>query len=78
MLNPSLLEKGGEVMVSINGENIDGFDNKPLIIYLNEKNYVISRIAVERNGKIVPKTEYSNTILCDRDCIEIVHFVGGG
>lgn len=66
------------MMVLINGENIDGFDNKLLITYLNEKNYVISRIAVERNGEIVPKAEYSSTILCDRNSIEIVHFVGGG
>ena len=36
------------------------------------------RVAVEVNGKIVPKTEYSRTVLKDDDSVEIVGFVGGG
>ena len=46
--------------------------------YLTATDYDISRIAVEKNGNIVPKSEYSNTILCDGDVIEVVSFVGGG
>lgn len=36
------------------------------------------RIAVEYNGAIVPRTEWSGTPLADGDKLEIVHFVGGG
>ena len=36
------------------------------------------RIAVEKNGEIVPKGEYSNVILSDSDTLEVVAFVGGG
>lgn len=36
------------------------------------------RVAVEHNGKIVPRTEWTNTALTDGDRLEIVHFVGGG
>ncbi len=36
------------------------------------------RIALERNGEIVPKVQYAQTSLCDGDKIEIVSFVGGG
>lgn len=46
--------------------------------YLTKEGYQISRIAVERNGKIVPKGEYANVILSDADTLEIVSFVGGG
>ncbi len=37
-----------------------------------------TKIAVERNLEIVPKSQYEATILSDGDRIEIVQFVGGG
>jgi sulfur carrier protein len=36
------------------------------------------RIAVERNGEIVPKSRYDATPLANGDHIEIVGAVGGG
>jgi thiamine biosynthesis protein ThiS len=35
-------------------------------------------IAVELNYKVIPRRDFSNTILQDGDKIEIVQFVGGG
>ena len=36
------------------------------------------RVAVELNRDILPKAQYEATRLKDGDCLEIVHFVGGG
>jgi len=36
------------------------------------------RLAVERNGEIVPRTEWTRTPVADEDKLEVVHFVGGG
>lgn len=36
------------------------------------------RVALERNGEIVSRSAWGETLLCDGDKIEIVHFVGGG
>jgi sulfur carrier protein len=36
------------------------------------------RIAVERNGEIVPRSRYDATTLADGDRLEIVGAVGGG
>ncbi|MEO8848815.1 MAG: sulfur carrier protein ThiS [Casimicrobiaceae bacterium] len=36
------------------------------------------RIAVERNGEIVPKSRHAQTIIIDGDHLEIVGAVGGG
>ena len=36
------------------------------------------RIAVELNRKVVQREKYQSTPLAAGDCIEIVHFVGGG
>ena len=64
-------------MVRINGEerNVAG---KTLAEYLATTSYDPKRIAVERNGEIVPKAQYGETILTDGDNVEIVSFVGGG
>lgn len=36
------------------------------------------RVAVERNGEIVPRSQYAQTELQDGDQLEIVAAVGGG
>jgi sulfur carrier protein len=36
------------------------------------------RIAVERNGEIVPRSRYADTALASGDKLEIVGAVGGG
>ena len=36
------------------------------------------RVAVERNGEIVPRSRYPDTRLADGDALEIVVAVGGG
>jgi sulfur carrier protein len=36
------------------------------------------RVAVEKNGEIVPRSQYSDTRLSEGDALEIVVAVGGG
>ena len=64
-------------MVKINGNEFD-VAGKTIAQYLGETNYSTARIAVERNGEIVPKSQYDTVILNDGDTVEIVSFVGGG
>ena len=37
-----------------------------------------TKVAVERNLEIVPRSAYGSTALADGDRIEIVQFIGGG
>ena len=64
-------------MVKVNGEPKD-IAGKTLAEYLTTTNYDMKRIAVERNGDIVPKAKYGETVLQDGDSLEVVSFVGGG
>lgn len=64
-------------MVKINGEELN-VDGKTVAEYLATTNYDPRRIAVECNGDIVPKAQYSETVLQDGDSLEVVSFVGGG
>lgn len=36
------------------------------------------RIAIERNGTIVPRSQHATTVLHDGDALEVVVAVGGG
>ena len=64
-------------MVKVNGKELD-LVGKTVEEYLLTTDYDAKRIAVERNGEIVFKSQYSETVLKDGDSIEIVSFVGGG
>lgn len=46
--------------------------------FLEREGYAVDRVAVEKNGKIIPKALYENEPLAENDRLEIVSFVGGG
>ena len=45
---------------------------------LSTLNLIGKKVAVERNGEIVPRSAHANTLLADGDQLEIVVAVGGG
>ncbi len=45
---------------------------------LSTLNLAGKKVAVERNGEIVPKSSHAATLLADGDRLEIVVAVGGG
>ena len=68
---------GGDLELRINGETRE-FDKALLSDIIIESNLNPSRVAVELNGKIIPRADFKTTMLKDGDSLEIVHFVGGG
>ena len=64
-------------MVTINGSPTPA-DGQTLAAYLTQAGYDPARVAVERNGDIVPKSQYGTVVLADGDRVEVVSFVGGG
>ena len=64
-------------MVKINGEELN-IAGKTVAEYLATTSYDQKRIAVERNGDIVPKAQYGEAVLKEGDIVEVVSFVGGG
>lgn len=64
-------------MVTINGSPTPA-GGTSLLAYLTQAGYDPAKVAVERNGDIVPRVRYGQTILADGDAVEIVQFVGGG
>ena len=61
----------------INGETKE-FDDSCLFDVITEMDLDPSRVAVELNGRIVPRADFKSISLKNGDSLEIVHFVGGG
>lgn len=64
-------------MVKINGTEFE-VTGQTVAQYLAQAGWDAGRLAVERNGDIVPRAQYGETVLEDEDVLEIVRFVGGG
>ena len=64
-------------MVKVNGVELD-VAGKTVAEYIATTDYDPKRIAVERNGEIVFKSQYDVIVLKDGDSLEVVSFVGGG
>jgi sulfur carrier protein len=62
----------------VNGKQVELKERLTLEKFLESNGYALTKVAVELNGKIVPRKEYAATILQDTDALEIVCFVGGG
>ena len=65
------------MQISVNGE-VEQIEPQSLESYLFNKSLLGRRIAVERNGDIVPKSQFRDVILEDGDVLEIVQAIGGG
>jgi sulfur carrier protein len=66
------------VNLTLNGEPRAFSDVRDLAGLVARLGLDVSKIAVERNLAIIPRSAYAATALAEGDRIEIVHFVGGG
>ena len=66
------------IQVILNGQPESLQPDLSVLALLEARGLVGKRIAVERNGEIVPKGLHAGTALADGDKLEIVVAVGGG
>lgn len=64
--------------MKINGENRSCPTDATVLSLLESLGHNPQRVAVEKNGSIVPRARFAEEPLCDSDVLEIVQFVGGG
>jgi sulfur carrier protein len=66
------------LQLTINGEHREFAQALSVAELLGELSLVGKRLAVERNGEIVPRGKHAETRLDNGDALEIVVAVGGG
>lgn len=65
-------------MAKINGKEVTMKDGMTVQELLGLEGYSMDKIAVEKNGEILPKNLYPVTAVEKDDIYEVVSFVGGG
>jgi sulfur carrier protein len=53
-------------------------DGATLEVLIGRLGLPAGRIAVERNGDVVPRGHYAGVVLAEGDVLEVVTLVGGG
>lgn len=66
------------IRITLNGESHPLADATTVAALLESRALAGKRVAVERNGEIVPRSRHADTRLADGDRLEIVVAVGGG
>ncbi len=66
------------MILTVNGEDREFPEPLTLTALLDHLSLPSARVAVERNGEIVSRERFGETVLGTGDRLEVVHFVGGG
>lgn len=64
--------------MKVNGENCAITPEMTVQSLLEQRGHDPQRVAVEKNGQIVPRAKFAEEMLHEDDVIEVVQFVGGG
>lgn len=64
--------------IIVNGEERETTERTTISALIEQLALQPERLAVERNREVVRRMEWSRTVLIEGDCLEIIHFVGGG
>jgi sulfur carrier protein len=62
----------------LNGRDAEAPESSTLAALLGSLGIASGRIAVERNGLVVPRGEFETMVLGEGDVLEVVQLVGGG
>lgn len=73
-----MASEAAAIRATINGEAVEVAQGTLLTSFLASRGVDGRRIAVERNGEVVPRALHAELPILDGDVFEIVHFVGGG
>ena len=66
------------ITISINGESRQFIESISVASLIEEMGLTVKRVALERNGEIVPRSQFTAQQLAEGDRLEVVVAVGGG
>jgi thiamine biosynthesis protein ThiS len=66
------------ITISVNGETRNAKAGASVTDLLRELGLDSGRVAIERNLEILPRPQWTQTLITNGDKYEIVQFVGGG
>jgi len=71
-------ETQNKISIIVNGEPKEVAPGANVVLLLGALGLHAGRVAIERNFQILPRAEWTSTVVAAGDRYEIVQFVGGG
>jgi sulfur carrier protein len=65
-------------MIILNGKSVEQGESRNVNTLLNAFQIEGAAIVIEKNGVILKKDDWAQTIVQDNDRFEVIRFVGGG
>jgi thiamine biosynthesis protein ThiS len=65
-------------MIKVNNKNVDFVENETISGLLKRMKYIFPNVVVKINGKLVKKTDFTDTIVPDKSEISVIHMISGG
>ena len=72
------MKKKNKIKIKLNGKDLIIAEKTTVKTLVDHLKLHLSKIAIEKNRKILDKKKLKKVILKNKDKIEIVHFIGGG
>ncbi len=72
------MKKKNKIKIKLNGKDLIIAEKTTVKTLVDQLKLPLSKIAIEKNRKIVDKKKLKKIILNNKDRVEIVHFIGGG
>ena len=65
-------------MIEVNGRKVEWVKNETVNKLLKRVKYTFPLVVVKINNKIVPRNNFSETIVPDNSNIAVIHMISGG
>lgn len=64
--------------IILNGKNANVADRVTVLSLIEENGYNPKRVVVELNGEMVPRREWKDRFLWEKDTVEVIRLISGG
>ena len=65
-------------MIEVNGNSVDFVENETIKDLLKRVKYTFPLVVVKINDKVVPRSDFSQTVVPDKSKIAVIHMISGG
>lgn len=65
-------------MIKVNDKNVNFVENETISGLLKRMKYIFPNVVVKINGKLVKRTDFTDTIVPDKSEISVIHMISGG
>lgn len=65
-------------MIEVNSKKVDWVENETVKELLKRMKYTFPLVVVKINDKVIPRSNFSDTMVPDNSKIAVIHMISGG